>query len=217
MRETPFLAILCISCTLWYRLFKSFNEIVSTVAANRNPYSQRQVQAEITRDIEMIGSGGKTPGKCLKICIHLWLGMPLPAVFKHFLETKTLLPTLEEPIFGCFSRISETTSLHICLTPPPPIFYYIFVRISRTNFLKSEDPPFPPWVRHCPLFFHGQVQFVHVSLDIILPSRSWSSSASFAVHHHRYDVFCLFSIICSMQVSKPSQPILPCLRCNDTL
>ena len=68
-----------------------FDEIVSTMAANRDPYSQRQVQARITRDIEVSGSGGKTPGKFLKICILLWLRMPLPAVLEHFLETKTLL------------------------------------------------------------------------------------------------------------------------------
>ena len=41
------LAIYIISCMLWYRLFK---EIVSTMAANRDPYSQRHVQADITRD-----------------------------------------------------------------------------------------------------------------------------------------------------------------------
>ena len=40
------------------------------MAANsRDPYRQRHVQTEITRDIEMIGSGGKTSGKFLKICI----------------------------------------------------------------------------------------------------------------------------------------------------
>ena len=48
--------------------------------------SQRHVQAEITSDIEMSGSAGKTPGKFLKICILLWLRMPLPAEFEHFLE-----------------------------------------------------------------------------------------------------------------------------------
>ena len=72
-------------------------EIVSTMIANRNPYRQRHVQAEITRDIEMSGSEGKPPGKFLKIYTQLGLGMPLPAAFKHFLETKTLLPNLEKP------------------------------------------------------------------------------------------------------------------------
>ena len=38
-------------------------EIVSTMAANRNPYSQWHVQAKIIRDTAMIRSGGKTPGK----------------------------------------------------------------------------------------------------------------------------------------------------------
>ena len=32
-----------------------FDEIVSTMAANRDPYSQPHAQAEITRDIEMSG------------------------------------------------------------------------------------------------------------------------------------------------------------------
>ena len=68
------------------------------MAANRDTYSQWHVQAEIIGDIDMIGSGGKTLGNFLKICILLWLKMPLPAVFKHFLETKTLLPILEKPI-----------------------------------------------------------------------------------------------------------------------
>ena len=40
-----------------------FDEIVSTMAANRNPYRQQHIQAEITRDMKMIGSGGKTPGR----------------------------------------------------------------------------------------------------------------------------------------------------------
>ena len=51
-----------------------FDEIVSTMAANsRDPCSQRYVQTEITMDIEMIGSGGRTSGKFLKICILLGL------------------------------------------------------------------------------------------------------------------------------------------------
>ena len=121
------------------------------MAANWDPYSQRHVQAEITRDIEMIGSGGKTPGKFFKICILLWLKMPLPAAFKHFLETKTLLPILEKTILCLlFKNLRDhcLTDLPDWPDPPPPPhqFYYIFVGISRTNFLKSggSGPPIPP-------------------------------------------------------------------------
>ena len=44
-----------------------FDEIVSTKAANRDPYSQRYAQDKITSDIEMSGFRGKTPEKLLKI------------------------------------------------------------------------------------------------------------------------------------------------------
>ena len=122
------------------------------MAANRDPYSQRYVQTEITMDIEMIGSGGKTSGKFLKICILLWLKMPLPAVLKHFLETKTFLPILEKTIlYLLFKNLKDHFLTDRPEPPPPPLnqFYYIFVRISKTNFLKSggvrtPPPPFPP-------------------------------------------------------------------------
>ena len=44
----------------------------------------------------MSGSGGKF----LKIYLLLWLRMPLPTEFEYFLETKTLLPTLEKQFFA---------------------------------------------------------------------------------------------------------------------
>ena len=99
----------------------------------------------------MSGSRGKTLGKFLKISILLWLRMPLPGVFKHFLETKTLLRTLEKPVFACFHGSQRPLLDRSAQLPPPHQFYYIFVRILRTNFLKSGGSgPLhcPPWVRH---------------------------------------------------------------------
>ena len=52
----------------------------------------------------------------------------------------------------------------------------------------------PPQLFSVLCIFRGQVQFLHVSLHVILPSRSWSSPASFAIHHSRYDAFFRFSI-----------------------
>ena len=149
MRETPFLVIFFIPCTLWYRLFNRFDENVPIMAANRDPYSQRHVQAEITRDIEMTGSEGKTSGKFLKICILLWLKMPLPAVFKHFLETKTLLPILEKTILSfLFKNLRDHFLTDMPDRPiPPPINFITFLCESRgPTFWKvgGPDPPIPP-------------------------------------------------------------------------
>ena len=108
----------------------------------RNPYSQRHVQAEITRDIEMIGSVGKTPEKCLKICIQLRLRMPLPAVFKHFLKTKTLLPTLEKHSLLPFQE-SQRRLLDRSARPPPPAptnFITIFCESRGPTFRKVGGP-----------------------------------------------------------------------------
>ena len=153
MRETPFLVIFFIPCTLWYRLFNRFDENVPIMAANRDPYSQRHVQAEITRDIEMTGSEGKTSGKFLKICILLWLNMPLPAVFKHFLETKTLLPILEKTILSfLFKNLRDhfLTDMPDRPIPPPSILLHFCANLEDQLFEKwgGPDPPFPPWVRH---------------------------------------------------------------------
>ena len=148
MRETPFLVIFCISCTLCYTDSSNrFDEIVSTMAANRDPYSQWHVQAEITRDIEMIGYGGKNLENFLKICILLWLKMPHPAVFKHFLETKTLRPILEKTILCLlFKNLRNHFFADLPDQPDPPHqFYYIFVQILRTNILKNGGSgPIPP-------------------------------------------------------------------------
>ena len=68
MRETRFLVfIFAFHARYGTDSSNRFDEIVSTMEPNRNPYSQRHVQAEITRDIEIIGSGGETPGKSLKV------------------------------------------------------------------------------------------------------------------------------------------------------
>ena len=73
-------------------------------------------------------------------------------MFKHFLETKTLLPILEKTIL-CL-RISETTSWQICPigpTPPPPILLHFCANLEDQLFEKwgGPDPPHcPPWVRH---------------------------------------------------------------------
>ena len=110
----------------------------------RNPYSQRHVQAEITRDIEMIGSVGKTPEKCLKVCIQLRLRMPLPAVFKHFLKTKTLLPTLEKHSLLPFQE-SQRPLLDRSARPPrpPPILLHFSANHEDQLFEKCEDQHSP--------------------------------------------------------------------------
>ena len=118
------------------------------MAANRDPCSQPHVQAEITRDIEMSGSGGKTQGKFLKICILLWLKMPLPAVFKYFLETKTLLPILEKAILCLlFKNLRDhfLTDLPDRPDPPPPTNFITFCENLEDQLSREYlDPPFPP-------------------------------------------------------------------------
>ena len=49
-----------------------FDQIVSTMIANKDPYRQRHVQAEITRDVGMSGSGGQAPRKIFED-MHLLL------------------------------------------------------------------------------------------------------------------------------------------------
>ena len=108
-----------------------FDEIVSTMAANRDPYSQPHVQAEITRDIEMSEQDLR---KYLKICILLWLKMPLPAVCKDFLETETLLPILEKTILCLpFKELRDhfLTDLPDRPDPPPPTNFITFLCESR--------------------------------------------------------------------------------------
>ena len=113
------------------------------MAANRNPYSQWHVQAEVTTYIEIIGSGGKIPGKFLKICIQLWLRMHLPAVFKHFLETKTLLPNqpLKNHSLLAFQE-SQRPLLDRSARPPPTkpplplMLLHFFTNLEGQRFEK---------------------------------------------------------------------------------
>ena len=80
----------------------------------------------------MSGSGGKTPGKFLKISFLLWLRMPLPAVFKHFLETKTLLRTLEKLVLTLVAFQKDLRDLFLTDLPdPPPINSIAFSCESR--------------------------------------------------------------------------------------
>ena len=83
-----------------------------------------------------MGLGARPPGKFLKICILLWLRMPLPAEFEYFLETKPCHQPLKNDSFLACQE-SQRPLLDRSARPPPHKFYYIFVRISRTNFLKS--------------------------------------------------------------------------------
>ena len=95
---------------------------------------------------KLLGSGGKTSRKFLKICIQLWLRMPLPAVFKHFLVTKTLLPTLQNHSLLAFQESQRPLLDRSALPPPQPILLHFCVNLEDQLFEKwgGPDPPIPP-------------------------------------------------------------------------
>ena len=92
---------------------------------------------------------GPSPQKNVEDMLSTLAQNASPSSVQAFVRNpKPFYQTLTKSFSTCFSRISiKTTAWRICLTPPPQHqFYYIFVQISRTIFLKSggADPPFPP-------------------------------------------------------------------------